>query len=60
VREATMMTKKKMVLEVVRIYGRGSKMAMFFAGIATNSDYLHTKNIFQKIMKKHLDNKNKV
>jgi hypothetical protein len=55
-----MMTKKEMVLEVVRIYGRGSKMAMFFAGIATNSDYLHTKNIFQKIMKKHLDNKNKV
>jgi len=55
-----MMTKNEMVLEIVCIYGRGSKMAMFFAGIATNSDYLRTKNIFQKIMKKHLDKQNKV
>lgn len=48
-----MLTKKEMVIKVVELYGRGSKMALWFAGIATNHDYLHTKNIYKKILDKY-------
>jgi len=46
------MTKKEMVLNIIELYGRGSKMAMFFAGIATNSNYAHTRKIYFMILKK--------
>lgn len=49
------MTKKEMVLRIVELYGRGSKMAMFFAGIATNFNYAYTRKIYFIILKKHLD-----
>jgi hypothetical protein len=45
-----MLTKKDMVFRIVELYGRGSKMAVWFAGVALNSDYKRTRKIFFKII----------
>jgi hypothetical protein len=45
-----MITKKDMVSRIVELYGRGSKMAVWFAGVAINSDYKRTRKIFFKII----------
>jgi len=51
------MTKKEMVARIVELYGKGSKMALWFAGVAVNSDYKRTRTIFFKIIAKYdIDN----
>lgn len=47
------MTKKEMVARIAELYGKGSKMALWFAGVAVNSDYKRTRTIFFKIIAKY-------
>ena len=47
------MTKQEMVKRIVELYGKGSKMAVWFAGIAINSDYKRTRAVFFKIIAKY-------
>ena len=47
------MTKKEMVKRIVELYGKGSKMALWFASVAVNSDYKRTRTVFFKIIAKY-------
>ena len=48
-----MLTKKEMVNRINNLYGEKSKIALWFAGIAENSDYKRTRSIFFKIIAKY-------
>ena len=45
-----MLTKAEMVERIVKLYGRGSKMALWFAEVASTKDYEHTKKLFYKMV----------
>lgn len=53
-----MLTKKEMVIRITQLYGKGSKMALWFADVANKHDYQHTKKVFYEIIK-HYNNKEK-
>lgn len=48
-----MLTKKEMVERIVKLYGRGSAMAIWFAEVAATKDYRHTKELFYKMVEQH-------
>jgi hypothetical protein len=47
-----MLTKKDMVSRIVKLYGKDSKIAIWFMVIALNSDYKRTWKIFFKIIRR--------
>ena len=48
-----MMTKMEMVNRINELYGKKSNMALWFLGVAINSDYKRTRMVFFKIIKKY-------
>ncbi len=48
-----MLTKKEMVNRINALYGKNSKIAVWFSGVANNSDYKRTRTIFFKIISKY-------
>lgn len=51
------MTKKEMINRIEQLYGKNSKMAKWFTGVAINSTYKRTRYIFFKIIAKYnIDN----
>ena len=48
-----MLTKNEMVNRINELYGKNSKIAVWFFGVATNSDYKRTRTVFFKIIVKH-------
>ena len=52
-----MLTKREMITRVIELYGKNSKIALWFIGIALKGDYKRTRSIFFKIIEKyHIDN----
>ena len=47
------MTKKDMVKRINDLYGKNSKIAIWFNGVADNNDYKRTRKIFFKIIAKY-------
>ena len=48
-----MLIKAEMIARVIKLYGKNSKMAVWFEGIAKNSNYKRTHMIFFKIIAKY-------
>jgi len=47
------MTKAMMINRINELYGENSKIAIWFRGVATNSDYKRTRFVFFKIIAKY-------
>lgn len=47
------MTKTTMINRINELYGENSKIATWFRGVATNSDYKRTRLVFFKIIAKY-------
>ena len=47
------MTKTEMINRINELYGKNSKIAIWFCGIAENSTYKRTRLVFFKIISKY-------
>lgn len=47
------MTKTMMINRINELYGETSKIAVWFRGVAENSDYKRTRKVFFKIIAKY-------
>ena len=47
------MTKTTMINRINTLYGENSKIAIWFRGVADNSDYKRTRTVFFKIIAKY-------